>query len=66
MLDVTGGSLRLDFVNDGKEFKGPARQVDMPQSLRERVELAGGTIGLSRGMGVTKISVSLPLEGPQA
>ena len=66
MLDVTGDSLRLDFVNDGKEFKGPVRQVDMPQSLRERVEQAGGTIELSRGMGVTKFSVSLPLEGPQA
>ena len=66
MLDVTADSLRLDFVNDGKQFKGPARQVDMPQSLRERVEQAGGTIELSRGMGVTKFSVSLPLEGPQA
>lgn len=54
--------LRLDIVNDGKAFKGPARQVDMPQSLRERVEQAGGTIALSRGMGVTKFAVTLPLE----
>ncbi|HEX6218118.1 MAG TPA: histidine kinase [Sphingomicrobium sp.] len=65
-LEVGGDSIRLDFVNDGKAFKGPARQIDMPQSLRERVEGAGGTIELSRGMGVTKFSVSLPLEGPQA
>jgi signal transduction histidine kinase len=65
-LEVTADSLRLDFVNDGKEFKGPARQIDMPQTLRERVEQAGGTIELSRGMGVTKFSVSLPLKGHQA
>ena len=63
---VADGSLNLEFVNDGKAFKGPARPVDMPQSLRERVEQAGGTIELSRGMGVTKFSISLPLEGPQA
>lgn len=55
--------LRLDIINDGKAFKGPARQVDMPQSLQERVEQAGGTIALSRGMGVTKFAVTLPLEG---
>ena len=66
MLALADGSLRLDFVNDGKEFKGPARQIDMPQSLQERVQQAGGTIELSRGMGVTKFSVSLPLEGHQA
>jgi signal transduction histidine kinase len=33
----------------------------MPQSLRERVEEAGGTIDLSRGMGVTKLSIALPI-----
>jgi len=38
----------------------------MPQTLRERVEQAGGTIELSRGMGVTKFAVTLPLEGYQA
>jgi signal transduction histidine kinase len=65
-VDVTGNMLRLDFVNDGKEFRGPARPIDMPQTLRERVEQAGGTLELSRGMGVTKFSVSLPLEGHQA
>ena len=35
-------------------------------SLRERVELAGGAIDLSRGMGVTKLSISLPVEGRRA
>ena len=65
-LNAEPDSLRLDIVNDGKAFKGPVRQVDMPQSLRERVEQAGGTIALSRGMGVTKFAVTLPLERSQA
>ena len=36
---------------------------EMPRSLSERVKLAGGALELSRGMGVTKISVSLPIGG---
>ena len=35
----------------------------MPQSLQERVAEAGGALDLSRGMGVTKLSISLPLAG---
>jgi signal transduction histidine kinase len=35
----------------------------MPRSLRERVEDAGGAIELSRGMGVTKLSIGLPIAG---
>jgi signal transduction histidine kinase len=33
----------------------------MPQSLMERVEQAGGNLEVSRGMDVTKVSISLPL-----
>jgi signal transduction histidine kinase len=33
----------------------------MPQSLMERVEQAGGNMEVSRGMGVTKVSISLPI-----
>ena len=62
-LDLSQSGIRLEFINDGKDFKGGNRPIDMPQSLRERVEQAGGTIELSRGMGVTKFSIFLPLEG---
>jgi signal transduction histidine kinase len=61
VLEATPDSLRLDFVNDGKSFRGGNREIDMPQTLRERVVQAGGSIELSRGMGVTKFSISLPL-----
>ena len=65
-LDAGPAALRLDIVNDGKAFKGRTRPIDMPQSLRERAEQAGGTIDLSRGMGVTKFAVTLPLGGQGA
>jgi signal transduction histidine kinase len=35
----------------------------MPRSMSERVRLAGGELELSRGLGLTKITVSLPLTG---
>ena len=65
-LDITPDALLLGIVNDGKTFRGRTRPIDMPQTLRERVEQAGGTIELSRGMGVPKFAVTLPLEGYQA
>ena len=65
-LDFTADSLLLSIINDGKTFRGQTRPIDMPQTLRERVDQAGGTIELSRGMGVTKFTVTLPLEGPLA
>ena len=66
LLEAVPDGLRLDFVNDGRSFRGQNRQIDMPQSLHERVVQAGGTIELSRGMGVTKFSISLPLGGSQS
>ena len=55
--------LLLDLINDGSRFpKAPAADA-MPRSLSERVRLAGGALELSRGLGLTKISVSLPLSG---
>lgn len=55
--------LLLDLINDGSRFpKVPAADA-MPRSLSERVRLAGGALELSRGLGLTKISVSLPLSG---
>ncbi len=56
----------LDFINDGATYsKGPGGDR-MPRSIKERVEAAGGAVDISRGMGVTKISVSLPLAGKAA
>jgi signal transduction histidine kinase len=36
-------------------------RMEMPASLRDRVEQAGGALDLARGMGVTKLSISLPI-----
>ena len=55
--------LKLDFINDGARFPGSPLGGDMPRSLSERVKLAGGALELTRGMGVTRISVSLPIGG---
>jgi len=36
-------------------------RLEMPTSLKERVEKAGGAMDLARGMGVTKMSFALPI-----
>jgi signal transduction histidine kinase len=54
------------MVNDGAAYPKHGEQIALPHSLRERVEQAGGAIDLSRGMGVTKLSISLPTEGRRA
>ena len=59
-------AVRLEVVNDGAAYPKRGDQIDLPRSLRERVELAGGAIDLSRGMGVTKLTISLPVEGRRA
>jgi signal transduction histidine kinase len=38
----------------------------LPDSMRERVEQAGGALELSRGMQVTKVSISLPIAARAA
>ncbi|MFL6728524.1 MAG: sensor histidine kinase [Sphingomicrobium sp.] len=60
------GEVRLDLVNDGKAFPKAGGRFHPPQSLKERVDLAHGAIEVSRGMDVTKVSISLPLTGRAA
>jgi len=58
--------VRLDLVNDGKAFPQAGSGFHPPQSLKERVERANGAIEVSRGMDVTKVSISLPIAGRAA
>ena len=60
-LSAVSDELRLEVVNDGAEFRVNGEQLEMPTSLKERVEQAGGVLDVARGMGVTKMSISLPL-----
>jgi len=60
------GGLTLDFINDGATYSRGPDGNRVPRSIQERVEAAGGAMEISRGMGVTKISVSLPLAGKAA
>jgi signal transduction histidine kinase len=53
--------LKLEFINDGAEFPTRGGRLEMPASLKDRVEQAGGALDLARGMGVTKLSISLPI-----
>ena len=59
-LAAFSDSLALDIVNDGTDFKPRGGRIELPASLKERVEQAGGTLDMARGMGVTKLSISLP------
>lgn len=56
------GGLKLEFINDGAEFPTREGRLEMPSSLRDRVEQAGGALDLARGMGVTKLSILLPID----
>jgi signal transduction histidine kinase len=53
--------LTLEFINDGAEYRTRGGRLEMPSSLKDRVEQAGGALDLARGMGVTKLSISLPI-----
>jgi signal transduction histidine kinase len=60
-LAAHAGELRMDFFNDGAAFPAFGDRLHPPQSLQERVQQAGGTIELSRGMQLTKVSIALPI-----
>jgi signal transduction histidine kinase len=60
-MEVGSDELRLEFVNDGGGFKLRGQRLEMPASLMERVEHAGGVLDMARGMGVTKLSITLPI-----
>ena len=53
----------LELINDGTVYPKRGKQMEMPLSLRERVEQSGGALEISRGMDVTKCLVSLPIAG---
>lgn len=61
-LAALSDELKLEFINDGAEFRQRGGQIEMPASLKERVEQAGGALDMARGMGVTKLSISLPIS----
>jgi len=60
-LTAATDELRLIVVNDGADFPVRGDRPEMPTSLRERVGQAGGALDMARGMGVTKMSISLPI-----
>lgn len=60
-LASSPGAVLLDVINDGAEFPRIGKTFEMPQSLRERVDRARGEMEISRGMGVTRLSISLPV-----
>lgn len=62
-LSAVGEQLRLEFVNDGAALPKRGQPIETPVSLKERVEQAGGTLDMARGMGVMKISIALPIGG---
>jgi len=65
-LRATHDRLALDFINDGARYPHAPHDGELPRSMKERVEQAGGTLDITRGMNVTRISVSLPVERSRA
>ena len=63
VLGGTREAIRLDMINDGAAYPKRGGEIKLPHSLRERVEQAGGALEISRGMDVTKLSISLPIAG---
>jgi signal transduction histidine kinase len=61
-VEADADCIRLDVVNDGKPFPGSGKKIEPPQTLKERVEQAGGQIEVARGMDVTKLSIALPIH----
>lgn len=60
-LAAESDRLRFEFINDGKI---PRRgELETPNSLKERVEQAGGELDIIRGIGLMKVVISLPIEG---
>jgi signal transduction histidine kinase len=62
-LAAVSDELRIEFINDGAAYPVHGERPEMPMSLKERVEQAGGALDMARGMGVTKVSISLPIGG---
>jgi signal transduction histidine kinase len=62
-LAADSDDMHLVFINDGAAYPKSEDGGRMPKSLRERVEEAGGALDLSRGMGVTRLTIELPLAG---
>src|SRR4029079_9397882 len=62
-LEASADKVRIDLVNDGAEYPRFGDVMVPPQTLQELVEEAGGEVELSRGMNVTKMSISLPVRG---
>jgi signal transduction histidine kinase len=60
-LNAAPNELRLTVINDGAAFPVRGGRPEMPTSLGERVQQAGGMLDMARGMGVTKLSISLPI-----
>jgi signal transduction histidine kinase len=60
-LNAAPNELKLTVINDGSAFPVRGGRPEMPASLGERVQQAGGVLDMARGMGVTKLSISLPI-----
>lgn len=60
-LKAGADELRLEFSNDGAIFPKRDGRLEMPMSMHERVAQAGGALDVARGMGVTVVTISLPI-----
>lgn len=62
-LAADADDMHLTVINDGSAYPKREDGGRMPKSMRERVEDAGGALDLSRGMGVTRLTIELPIAG---
>ena len=62
-LTAEANILQLELTNDGDRYPRTDEGLELPQSLSGRVQQAGGSMEIARGMGVTRVSISLPIGG---
>ena len=65
-LAIEGDALCLCVSNNGLPPRAPGGEMQIPWSIKERVESAGGTFDMARGQTMTRVSIALPLAaGPR-
>lgn len=60
-LAIEHDELRLFIANNGLAPRSTDGEMQIPWSLKERVESAGGVFDMTRGQDLTRVSMALPL-----
>lgn len=60
-LAVAGDDLHLSVSNNGLAPRAPGGEIQIPWSIKERVDSAAGSLDIARGQTMTRVAITLPL-----